>query len=286
MGQSSDSLHLDGVPVLQGVVQDPWRVHHLPAKVAVVQVTHKQRLGGEGVRLDFDVCPRDLVHEAGLPDVWEPAHEDGAGVGIDGGEPGEVLPHLLKVLEALVLPLHDGAHPTQRRSLQLLAAVERVAELHETYVVPSHAVDEVFGRVDLPQRQLVVVLVVQDVHEVGVERMDVVQLRELGHHRRQPVVERLLGELHLPRVELPDAGDLEVAVDDGGRLSLGLGQDNVHKVLGGRDNCYLLEVVMTHGGTSRLLAKSHVEVKGQHEDSRERMRNRSWLMRLKNPVSV
>ena len=254
MSESSDGLHFDGVPVLQRVVQDAWCVHHLPAQVAVVQVTHKQRLCGEGVRLDLNVGPRDLVHEAGLADVGEPADEDGASVGVDGGEPGQVLPHLLQVLQALVLPLHDGAHPTQRRSLQLLAAVERVAELHEADVVARHAVDEVFGGVDLPQRQLVVVLVVENVHEIGVERVDVVQLGELGHHRRQPVVERLLGELYLLRVELPDAGDLEVAVDDGGRLSLGLGQDDVHEVLGRRDYRYLLKVVVTHGATNVAIA--------------------------------
>ena len=231
------------------MVQDPRSVHHLPAQVAVVQVTHKQGLGGEGVRLDLHVSSRDLVHEAGLAHVGEPADEDGASVGVNGGQPCEVLPHLLQVLQTLILPFHDSAHPTQRGPLQLLAAVERVAELHETDVVARYVVDEVLGRVDLAQRQLVVVLVVQDVHEVGVERVYVVQLGKLGHHHRQAVVEGLLSELYLASVELTDAGDLEVAVDDGRRFPLRFGQDDVHEVLGRRDDRYLLEVVVTHGAT-------------------------------------
>ena len=67
-------------------------------------------------------------------------------------------PHLLKVAEALVLPAHDGRHPPERRALQLLAPVQRVAELEEPDVVLGDGVDEVPRGVDLAQRQLVVVL--------------------------------------------------------------------------------------------------------------------------------
>ncbi len=51
-----------------------------------------------------------LVDEAGLADVGEACDEECARVGVDGREAGEVLPDLLQVCQALVLPLHDGAH--------------------------------------------------------------------------------------------------------------------------------------------------------------------------------
>ena len=70
-------------------------------------------------------------------------------VGVDGGQPAEVLPDPLEVLQALVLPPHDGRHPPQRRPLQLLAAVQRVPELEQPDVVLGHVVDEVAGGVDL-----------------------------------------------------------------------------------------------------------------------------------------
>ena len=69
-----------------------------------------------------------------------------------------MLPDLLEVLQALVLPPHDGRHPPQRRPLQLLAAVQRVPELEQPDIVLGHVVDEVAGGVDLSQRQLVVIL--------------------------------------------------------------------------------------------------------------------------------
>ena len=158
-----------------------------------------------------------------------------------------MLAYLLQVLQTLILALHDGAHSAECCPLELLTAVERVAELHQTHVVLGHVVDEVFGRVDLAQGQLVVILVVEDVHEVGIKRVDVVQLGELGHHRGELVVERLLREFHLLRVKLTNAGDLEVPVDDCRRLALSLGQDDVHEVLGRRDDRDLLKIVMTHG---------------------------------------
>ena len=51
------------------------------------------------------------------------------GVGVNGGKSAEMLSDLLQVLETLVLSPHDGRHPTQRCSLQLLAPVQRVSEL-------------------------------------------------------------------------------------------------------------------------------------------------------------
>ena len=41
---------------------------YLPAEVPVVHVTHKQRLGGEGVRLDLDIRTGDLVDETAKDD--------------------------------------------------------------------------------------------------------------------------------------------------------------------------------------------------------------------------
>ena len=99
--------------------------------------------------------------------------------------------------------------------------------------------------VDLPQCQLVMVFVVQNVHEVGVERVDVIQLGEFVQYGRKLVVEVLLGELHLPRVELSDSGYLVVFVDHGGSLALGLGEDDVNEVLGRGHYSDLLEVIVS-----------------------------------------
>ena len=108
VSQRRDGLHLDGVPVLQGVVQNARGVHHLPAEVAVVHVADEERLGGEGVGLDLHVRPGDLVHEAGFPHVGEAADQEGARVGVNGGQAGEMLSHLWGRIYTYGWFVHEG----------------------------------------------------------------------------------------------------------------------------------------------------------------------------------
>lgn len=81
-------------------------------------------------------------------------------------------------------------------------------------------IDQVPGGVQLAQSQFVMVLVVQHVHQIRIERMDIVQFREILDDLRQSVVEILLRVFDLSRVERTDARDLVAFVDNGGRLSL------------------------------------------------------------------
>ena len=106
-----------------------------------------------------------------------------------------MLPDLLEVRERRGVLLHDGAHASQRRSLELLASVERVAVLEELDVILGDLVDDVLGGIELPERELVVVLVVQNVEEVAVEGVDIVKLREGVQDVAELVVKSLLGVL-------------------------------------------------------------------------------------------
>ena len=124
----------------------------LGSYLPVVHVPHEEGFGREGIRLYLHVRTGHLVHEAGLPDVGKPTHQDGPRVGIDGGQPSQMLSHLLQVLQALVLPLHYGTHPTHGRLLQLLAPVQRVTILHKPDVILCYVIDKVLGSVYLPQR--------------------------------------------------------------------------------------------------------------------------------------
>jgi hypothetical protein len=63
MSESGDGLHLDGVHLLEGVVENSGSVDNLPAEVLVVHVSNEERLGGKGVRLNVDVGAGDLVDE-------------------------------------------------------------------------------------------------------------------------------------------------------------------------------------------------------------------------------
>ena len=54
--------------------------------------------------------------------------------------------------------------PTESSSLELLASIQAVAELEQTDIVLADLVNEMLRSIDLPERELVVVLVVKDVH--------------------------------------------------------------------------------------------------------------------------
>ena len=92
------------------------------------------------------------------------------------------------------------------------------------------------------------ILVVQHVQQVSVERMNLIQARELLQDGAQLLVEGRLRELDLPHVELPDAVYRAALVNHRRRASLRLGQDNVHKVLGRRNDRQTFEVVLHHRG--------------------------------------
>lgn len=63
VSQGGHRLHLDGVHFLQLMVEDPRRIDDLVPDVVVLHVTDVQGLGGEGVRLHFDVGLAEAVHE-------------------------------------------------------------------------------------------------------------------------------------------------------------------------------------------------------------------------------
>ena len=83
------------------------------------------------------------------------------------------------------------------------------------------------SRIDLPERDLVVVTIVENVAEVRIERVDVVDTRELLEDTAELLVECCLRILHLPHVEVANPGDLELRVDLCWRLALCLRQHNI-----------------------------------------------------------
>eukprot|EP00962_Isochrysis_galbana_P021975 scaffold6512_cov132-Isochrysis_galbana.AAC.3 len=230
VGERGDGLHLDGVALLERLVQHARRVDDLPAQVLVVHVAHEERLCGEGVRLHVNVCARHAVHERRLADVgvacemgsararasraqrapgaarrgWRTCDDDCSSGRVDGRQPHHVLPHLLQVLERALLPLHNGAHSAERRALQRFAPVERVAVLEQLDIVTAHPVDELLGEVELAQSKLEVVAVVQHVDQIRVERVDVIQPREVGQDLRQLVMVVHVRELDLRRPKSKD----------------------------------------------------------------------------------
>jgi hypothetical protein len=134
-------------------------------------MSNKERLGGESIWLYVDIGSSDLVDETTLSDVGVTANQESPGIGIDSGQTVHVLPDLFEILQGLSLPLHDGGHSTKCGSLELFASVERVTELQESHIVFGDLGDEMTGSVERTKSELVVVLVVKHVQQIGEERV-------------------------------------------------------------------------------------------------------------------
>ena len=175
MSESGDALHLDVVHLFERMVEDTGGVNDLPSHVAIVQMTDEEGLCREGVGLNVDVRAGDFVEEGRLAHVRVAADQESAGGGVDRGETGDVFADLLEELEGFVLPLHDSGHTTESSTLELLASVETVTELEEADIVFCNLVDKVPSGAELPEGELVVVLVVENIEERGEEGVEVLR---------------------------------------------------------------------------------------------------------------
>ena len=118
-------------------------------------MTDEEGFGRKGIGLHVDIGTGDLVHKRRLADVGQAAHEEGAGVGVEGREAAHVLADLLEVGQTGLLPFEDGAHPTEGGALQALAPVERVAVLDHPDHVAGDGIAQRAGGVDLTQGELI-----------------------------------------------------------------------------------------------------------------------------------
>ena len=64
MSEGRNGLHLNGVSLVERVVQNTWSVNNLPSGVLVIGVTDEQVLGGESIGLNINIGIRDIVDEA------------------------------------------------------------------------------------------------------------------------------------------------------------------------------------------------------------------------------
>lgn len=158
------------------------RINHLPAKILVVTMSHEKRLCRERIGLHVDITTSNLVHETTFPHVRQAAHEQGARVGVQSGQTGQVLAHFFQVGQGSFLALEHGTHATESGALETLASVQRVPVLDHANHVAGNRVHQRSCRVNLTQSQLVVIAIVQRVAKIRVKRMNVVQSRKVSQN--------------------------------------------------------------------------------------------------------
>lgn len=83
-----------------------------------------------------------------------------------------MLTDLLEVSERVSLTLHDCRHTTERSTFKLFATVEGICEFQKTGVILCDGINQVLCSVDLTESELVMISVVQHIHQIRVEGMD------------------------------------------------------------------------------------------------------------------
>jgi hypothetical protein len=91
-----------------------------------------------------------------------------------------------------------------------------------------------------------VILVIEHMKEIAIERVDVIQSGKPINDGGQLFIEVLLGIPNFPHIELANAFDSISLVDNSWCLPLSAGQDYVNEVLTRRDNSDLLEIILHH----------------------------------------
>lgn len=248
-------MHFNNVTFIQGVIEDTGGVDNLPRVEVVISVTKIEGLGSEGVRLNFDISTSNLVEEGGLTDVGETTNEEGTFIRVDRRETSNVLADIFEVLESISELLAGSGHTTKSSALELLTTVQRITVLQETDVITTNGVDNVTDGTDLAEGDLVVITVIQDMHQITVEGMDIIDLREFDEDVSELFVDGLLGEFDLLHVELTNTRDVVTLVDDGRSLTLGFGKNDINKVLCGRNSsdALVIETGTGHFKKKRIL---------------------------------
>lgn len=95
----------------------------------------------------------------------------------------------------------------------------------------------------MSQSQFVMVLVVEHVEQISVERVNILDFREMLQSITQFFGDGVLAELDLAHIERSYSGDGIAGVHDSGGFALGLGEHDVDEIGSGRDHLDVLEIV-------------------------------------------
>jgi hypothetical protein len=211
------------------MVEDAGSVDNLPLGVLVLAVTNKQILSCKCVWLNVHVCIGDVVDERGFTDVWETGYNQGSSVSVDLWQTGEMLPYFFQVGETRLQFLEHRAGATQCSAFQHFAPIQGIGVLKKTHVVVRNVVNDAFCLVYVTKGELVMVAVVEHVHQISIKGMYIVQFWEALNDGGQLFCDDFLHVLYLTHIEFTNALDFEAGSDDCGSFPLSFAETDINK---------------------------------------------------------
>lgn len=78
--------------------------------------------------------------------------------------------------------------------------------------------------------QFIMILVIQDIEKVSIERMDIFDFGEIFENVFEFFIQRLLAKLNFSHIERPDSTDSIARMDNSRSFSLGFGEYDIDKL--------------------------------------------------------
>jgi len=143
-----------------------------------------------------------------------------------------MLTYLVEVDQRILQSLANGRHSSQGGTLELLALEERLSILKESDIIAIDSLNQSLCCGNLAERYPEVVCIVEGIHEIFVERVNVCQLREAIEDSLELFAKSLGGEFDFSNIEGSYTINLEAATDLCWKATLRAAEDDVEEFLG------------------------------------------------------
>lgn len=128
MSQGSNRLHFYGIPLVQGSVQNPWRIYALNFDIFELCMSDEQILGRERHRTYLDICPGKFVNKAWFSNIGKTEEKYRREVGVDRGESPDMFSNLFQVDQTWSDSFDCRAHSSEAGNFELFAPVKGVGK--------------------------------------------------------------------------------------------------------------------------------------------------------------
>jgi len=160
------------------MIKDTWGIDNLPFSILVISMTDKQVLSGKSIRLNIHIGIGHVVDEARLTNIRETSDDESSGTSVDLGQSTEMLSDFLKITETTLKLFQECAHATECSSLEHLCSVERISVLKQTNVIRGDLISDGFCLVYVTQSKFVMVSIIENIHQISIEGMNIIELGE------------------------------------------------------------------------------------------------------------
>ena len=116
-----------------------------------------------------------------------------------------MLSDFFQIAEGTLQLFKECSLSTECRSFKKFASIERISILHQSNVIGSDVIYNILSFVNMTEGQLIMISIVKDVHQIGIEWMNIIQFWESIDDSLKFFIYTRLHKLNFSHVKLPDS---------------------------------------------------------------------------------